>query len=82
MTMNSRLTLGVSRLRAKGLVTIPATVRAFLHLKPGDRLEFSVRPPRVLLGKSSTSLRRRFGFIAFMFSEWTSTIDDEAYRHL
>jgi antitoxin PrlF len=52
-----------STLTAKGQVTIPAEVRRFLNLKPGDQVAFVVEDGRVTLVRSEDRIEAAFGLI-------------------
>jgi antitoxin PrlF len=51
-------------LTSKGQTTIPQEIREFLHLRPGDKLEFIVEPDgRVLLRPATLDTRQLKGLL-------------------
>ena len=53
-----------STLTRKGQTTIPKKVRDFLHLEPGDRLEFIIEPDgRVMLRAATADLTALDGLL-------------------
>ncbi|MCK4869705.1 MAG: AbrB/MazE/SpoVT family DNA-binding domain-containing protein [Gammaproteobacteria bacterium] len=52
-------------LTSKGQTTIPADIRAYLHLKPGDRLEFIIEKDdgRVLLMPANVDIAKLKGIL-------------------
>jgi AbrB family looped-hinge helix DNA binding protein len=52
-----------STLTAKGQVTIPAEVRRFLNLKPGDQIAFVLEDGRVTVVRSEDRIEAAFGIL-------------------
>lgn len=68
-----------SRLTGKAQTTIPAPVRAALHLRAGDRLVYSIDGERVTVTRAERgSVEDPFG----AFDEWDSEADRQAYADL
>jgi antitoxin PrlF len=68
-----------SKLTIKAQTTIPAPVRAALHLKPGDEVAYSIDGNRVILTKAE---RGPIDDPFATFDEWASPADHEAYADL
>ena len=71
-----------STLTSKNQTTIPAKVREFLDLKPGDRLGFEIEDGIVVLKKVSALDLELARALQATLSEWGSKHDEEAYRDL
>ncbi len=68
-----------SKLTTKAQTTIPAPVRAALHLKPGDEIVYSIEGDRVLLTKADRGpIDNPFA----TFDEWSSEADRQGYADL
>ncbi len=68
-----------SKLTTKAQTTIPAPVRAALHLKPGDEIVYSIEGYRVLLTKADRGpIDNPFA----TFDEWSSEADRQGYADL
>ncbi|MBU6484614.1 MAG: type II toxin-antitoxin system PrlF family antitoxin [Betaproteobacteria bacterium] len=70
----------ISKLTTKAQTTIPQSVRAALHLEPGDELMYEIADRRVILTKARTGGKIDDPFRTF--SEWSSEADAEAYAKL
>ena len=68
-----------SKLTSKAQTTIPAPVRAALHLRHGDQLVYSIEGDRVILTKRGRGVDDD-PFAAF--DEWSSDADRRAYGSL
>jgi AbrB family looped-hinge helix DNA binding protein len=73
----------VAKVTSKGQTTIPAEIRAILHVSPGDLIAWEVEPD------GSARVRRvqpldldYLKAVEGTLSEWTSPADEEAYRDL
>lgn len=72
-----------SKLTSKYQATIPHKVRSTLHLKAGDRIVFEIMEGnRVEIKKFEPLDRDYYKSIEATLSEWSSKMDDEAYRDL
>ncbi|MGH6989743.1 MAG: AbrB/MazE/SpoVT family DNA-binding domain-containing protein [Stellaceae bacterium] len=68
-----------SRISSKAQTTIPETVRAALHIKPGDEVAYTIEGDRVILTKvSAAPSENPFA----TFTEWDSEADRRAYAKL
>ncbi|MCB1145887.1 MAG: type II toxin-antitoxin system PrlF family antitoxin [Leptospiraceae bacterium] len=72
----------MTTLTQKHQATVPKEVREHLHLKPGDKITYSIENERVyiqkLTGLDVPYLRSLEGTL----EEWASTEDDKAYADL
>ena len=68
-----------SKLTSKAQTTIPAPVRAALHLRQGDQLAYSIEDGRVILTKAD---RGAIDDPFATFDEWSSDADRRAYGSL
>lgn len=68
-----------SRLTTKAQTTIPQSVRAALHLKPGDELTYEIEGDHVVVAKGE---RRPVDDPFAAFHEWDSEADRKAYAKL
>ncbi len=68
----------VSRLSSKAQTVIPREIRAYLKLKPGDRLRYRRTDAGVLIEKDDDLAEDPFA----TFWEWATPEDDEAYASL
>jgi antitoxin PrlF len=68
-----------SKLTSKAQTTIPAPVRAALHLKEGDELVYSIEQDRVILTRAD---RGPSDDPFACFDEWSSEADGQAYAGL
>ncbi len=73
----------IAKITAKGQTTIPRTVRAALHVAPGDLISWDV-------DENGTAIVRRVKPIDLEYlrgieatlTEWSSVEDEESYREL
>lgn len=73
----------IAKITAKGQTTIPRTVRAALHVAPGDLISWDV-------DENGTAIVRRVRPIDLEYlrgieatlTEWSSAEDEESYREL
>lgn len=73
----------VAKVTVKGQTTIPADIRAALHVGPGDLIAWDIEPD------GSARVRRvqpldldYLKAVEGTLSEWNSAADEEAYRDL
>ncbi|MEL5849024.1 MAG: type II toxin-antitoxin system PrlF family antitoxin [Candidatus Igneacidithiobacillus chanchocoensis] len=73
----------VAKITVKGQTTIPADIRAALHIGPGDFIAWEVQ------ADDSARVRRvqpmdlqYLKAIEGTLSEWSGSVDEEAYRDL
>jgi len=72
--------MSISKLTTKAQTTIPQSVRAALHLEPGDELMYEIDNQRVILTKARPCGKIDDPFRPF--SEWSSEADAEAHAKL
>lgn len=75
--------IAIAKVTSKGQTTIPADVRAALHVEPGDLISWEVQDD------GSARIRRvqpldveYLKAVGGTLSEWASDADEEAYRDL
>lgn len=80
----SREPMGViGKVTAKGQTTIPRSVRAALHLKPGDLIVWEMTAEGAATVRRAQPLDMEYlRAVAGTLSEWASEADEEAYREL
>lgn len=73
----------VAKITAKGQTTIPADIRAALHISPGDLIAWEIEPD------GSARVRRvqpldidYLKAVEGTLCEWAGAADEEAYRDL
>lgn len=71
-----------SRLSSKGQVTIPAAVRAKLHLEPGDTVIYDVEDERAVLRRAEPFDIAYHAALSDTLDEWASPEDEEAFGDL
>lgn len=69
-----------SKLTRKARTTIPQSVRAALHLEPGDQLVYEIVDQRVILTKARITSKTDDPFRTFQ--EWSTEADAKAYAEL
>ncbi|TSE27346.1 transcriptional regulator, AbrB family [Tepidimonas sediminis] len=76
-------TIALAQVTSKGQTTIPAEIRAVLHVSPGDLIAWELEPD------GSARVRRvqpldldYLKAVEGTLSEWMSPADEEAYRDL
>ena len=72
----------LSRLSAKGQVTVPKEVRDFLELKPGDMIAYEVQNGTVILRRAEQFDAAFHKALSATLDEWTTPEDEEAFRDL
>lgn len=72
----------LSRLSAKGQVTIPAAVRAVIGLKPGDMVAYEVKDGVVTLRRVDPFDQAFHSALSGTMSEWASPEDEAAFHDL
>lgn len=72
----------VSRVSAKGQVTIPAGIRSALGVGPGDLIAYELEGDRVRLRKVEPFDAAYHAAVAETLQEWNSPEDEEAFRDL
>ncbi|AAU90965.1 MULTISPECIES: AbrB/MazE/SpoVT family DNA-binding domain-containing protein [Methylococcus] len=73
----------VAKITAKGQTTIPADIRAALHVGPGDLIAWEIEPDGSARVRRVQPLDIEYlKAVEGTLSEWTSPADEEAYRDL
>jgi len=72
----------LSRLSAKGQVTVPKEVRDFLELKPGDMVAYEVQNGAVILRRVEPFDATFHKALSATLDEWATPEDEEAFRDL
>jgi antitoxin PrlF len=72
----------LSRLSAKGQVTVPKEVRDFLELKPGDMIAYEVQNGTVILRRAEPFDAAFHKALSATLDEWATPEDEEAFRDL
>lgn len=73
----------VAKITAKGQTTIPAGIRAALHVGPGDLLAWEVGDDGVARVRRVQPLDLAYlEAVEATLSEWSGSADEEAYRDL
>jgi AbrB family looped-hinge helix DNA binding protein len=72
----------VSRLSAKGQVTVPKGIRDALGLKSGDLIGYEVQNGMVTLRRVEAFDAAFYKALAGTLGEWATPEDDEAFRDL
>ena len=74
--------MNVSKLSAKGQVTIPKEVREKLGIEPGDWIAYEFENGTVTLRRVEPFDAEFHAALAETLDEWNSKEDDEAFRDL
>jgi AbrB family looped-hinge helix DNA binding protein len=72
----------LSRLSAKGQVTVPKEIREILGLKPGDMIAYEVQNGTVTLRRVEPFDAAFHRALSATLDEWATPEDDEAFRDL
>jgi AbrB family looped-hinge helix DNA binding protein len=72
----------ISRISAKGQITIPAGIRSALGVGPGDLIAYELEGDRVRLRKVEPFDAAYHAAVAETLQEWNSPEDEEAFRDL
>ena len=72
----------VSKLSSKGQVTIPASIRSAMSLKPGDFIAYELNGKSVNLKKIEPFDAAYHAAVAETLEEWNSPEDEEAFGDL
>ncbi|MBN2337754.1 MAG: AbrB/MazE/SpoVT family DNA-binding domain-containing protein [Acidobacteria bacterium] len=72
----------ISRISAKGQVTIPAGIRSALGVGPGDLIAYELEGNKVRLRKVEPFDAAYHTAVAETLQEWNSPEDEEAFRDL
>ena len=72
----------VSKISAKGQVTVPQSVREFLSIKSGDIVCYIVSGSQVILKKAEPLDLEYLKALELSLSEWDSPEDNNAYNNL
>jgi len=72
-----------SKLTSKFQATIPKEIRDKLNLKSGDTLVFKVLDNKTIVVKKAKSFDKEYlKAVQNTLSEWDSSEDDQAFKHL
>ncbi len=72
----------LSRLSAKGQVTVPKEIRELLKLEPGDTIAYEVHNGTVTLRRVEPFDAAFHKALSATLDEWSTPEDDEAFRDL
>ncbi len=72
----------LSRLSAKGQVTVPKEIRELLKLEPGDTIAYQVYNGTVTLRRVEPFDAAFHKALSATLDEWSTPEDDEAFRDL
>lgn len=72
----------VSKLSAKGQVTVPREIREILGLKAGDMVAYEVQNGSVILKRAEPFDAAFHKALSATLDEWVTPEDDEAFRDL
>ena len=71
-----------SRLSSKGQVTIPAEIRAALHLEAGDLVAYDLKDGEAVLRRAEPFDAAFHAAVSGTLEEWGTVDDDKAFRDL
>lgn len=74
--------MNVSKISIKGQVTIPASIRKAMGVKPGDLIAYKLQGKTVKLEKIEPFDAAYHSAITETLEEWNSPEDDEAFNDL
>ena len=72
----------VSKLSTKGQVTIPATIRKVIGIKPGDLIAYELQGNRIKLKMIEPFDAAYHAAVSETLEEWNSPKDEEAFNDL
>lgn len=73
----------IAKITSKGQTTIPQEVRNALHVEPGDMIAWEVRPDGTATVRRVQPLDVDYlHALEGTLSEWSTPVDEEAYRDL
>ncbi|MGH8248417.1 MAG: AbrB/MazE/SpoVT family DNA-binding domain-containing protein [Gammaproteobacteria bacterium] len=72
----------VSKISAKGQVTLPKKVRESLRASAGDFIEYELQDGSILVRRVEPFDRRFHAALSDTLTEWSSREDEEAFRDL
>lgn len=73
----------IAKITAKGQTTIPADIRAALNVRPGDSIVWEMLEDGAARVRRIQPLDLEYlRAIEGTLTEWSSVVDDEAYRDL
>lgn len=70
--------IAYSKVSVKSQTVLPAEVREYLAIRPGDRLRYRITPDGIRIDKAPPEGEDPF----VAFTEWAGPIDDEDYAGL
>ncbi len=71
-----------SRLSSKGQVTIPAEIRAALHLEAGDLVAYDLKDGEAVLRRAEPFDAAFHAAVSETLEEWGTVDDEKAFRDL
>jgi len=72
----------VSKLSAKGQVTIPLEIRRALDIEPGDLISYEIHGQSVMLSRIAPFDSAFHSAVSETLEEWNSPDDEEAFNDL
>jgi antitoxin PrlF len=72
----------LSKLSTKGQVTIPATIRKAIGIKPGDLIAYELQGKRIKLKMIEPFDSAYHAAVSETLEEWNSPKDEEAFNDL
>ena len=72
----------ISKVSSKGQIVLPKEVRATLHIKPGDFLEYEIKDNVVTLHRLEPFDHHFYSALSDTLTEWSSVSDDQAFNDL
>ncbi|MFZ0132703.1 MAG: AbrB/MazE/SpoVT family DNA-binding domain-containing protein [Desulfobacterales bacterium] len=72
----------ISKLSAKGQVTIPMEIRKALGIEPGDLVAYEIQGHSIRLKRIAPFDAAFHSAVSETLEEWNSPEDDEAFRDL
>lgn len=75
--------VAIAKITSKGQTTVPAAIRAALHLEPGDLIVWEVAADGTARVRRVEPLDLEYlKAVEATLTEWSSPVDEEAYRDL